>query len=302
MATKKQSSLFSFFTPKSGSTPSSSTPKSPAVKKSVKRENLDDDFTDEESRTLKRVNNDHEGSPVARVKSTVKRRRVIVSSDEEDDGENVLAVRTPPSSLKDVNSTPTSKSQEISTPKTARGLRPLKPCSTPLSTNASTASVDTLDRTMYQVDASERKPRKEELSGDESGKFLHETLEFLKPEKIRDAQGHRPDDDDYDPSTLFVPAKFLKEQTEAHVQWWNFKSKNFDTLLFFKVGKFYETFHMDAVVAVECLGLTFMRGNYAHAGFPEAAYGKFADQLVSRGYKVARVEQTETPQQVRGAK
>ncbi|VDM56221.1 unnamed protein product [Angiostrongylus costaricensis] len=76
------------------------------------------------------------------------------------------------------------------------------------------------------------------------------------------------------------------------------KSKNFDTLLLFKVGKFYELYHMDAVIAVDCLGLTFMRGAFAHAGFPEAAYGKFADQLVSRGYKVARIEQTETPQQL----
>nr|CDJ85851.1 DNA mismatch repair protein MutS domain containing protein [Haemonchus contortus] len=315
MATKKQSSLFSFFTPKSGSTPTSSTPKSPAVTKSLKKEKIEDEVTDEESRTLKRVNNDHEGSPIARVRSSVKRRRIIVSSDEEDDGENVLSVRTPPSSFKDEPSTPSSTRAEISTPKTTRGLRPLKPCTTPLSTaaaesfidsfcvgeddlNVSSASVDTLDRTMYQVDMNDRKPRNEELSGDDNGKFVHETLAFLKPEKIRDAQGHRPDDDDYDPSTLFVPSQFLKEQTGAHVQWWNFKSKNFDTLLFFKVGKFYETFHMDAVVAVECLGLTFMRGNYAHAGFPEAAYGKFADQLVSRGYKVARVEQTETPQQL----
>lgn len=41
-----------------------------------------------------------------------------------------------------------------------------------------------------------------------------------------------------------------------------------------------------------------LQGSYAHAGFPEPAYGKFADQLVSRGYKVARIEQTETPQQL----
>lgn len=33
----------------------------------------------------------------------------------------------------------------------------------------------------------------------------------------------------------------------------------------------------------------------AHCGFPEKAYSKFADILVSKGYKVARVEQTETP-------
>lgn len=63
----------------------------------------------------------------------------------------------------------------------------------------------------------------------------------------------------------------------------------------FKVGKFYELYHMDAVVAVKELGLTFMKGDYAHAGFPEIAFSRFADALVSKGYKVGRVEQTETP-------
>lgn len=36
-------------------------------------------------------------------------------------------------------------------------------------------------------------------------------------------------------------------------------------------------------------------GDTAHCGFPEKAYSKFADILVTKGYKVARVEQTETP-------
>lgn len=39
-----------------------------------------------------------------------------------------------------------------------------------------------------------------------------------------------------------------------------------------------------------------MKGDYAHAGFPEIAYSRFADALVSKGYKVGRVEQTETPE------
>ena len=52
---------------------------------------------------------------------------------------------------------------------------------------------------------------------------------------------------------------------------------------------------MDAVIAVKELGLTFMKGDYAHCGFPEVAFSRFADALVSKGYKVGRVEQTETP-------
>lgn len=55
-------------------------------------------------------------------------------------------------------------------------------------------------------------------------------------------------------------------------------------------------YHQDAVVAVKELGLTYMKGDYAHAGFPEIAFSRFADALVSKGYKVGRVEQTETPE------
>lgn len=102
-------------------------------------------------------------------------------------------------------------------------------------------------------------------------------------------------------------------------QWWVLKSQHFDTILFFKVGKFYELYHMvirylfslllktslshlyvlyfrkDAEVGVKELGFTFMKGEFAHSGFPEQAFGRMATSLVERGYKIARVEQTETP-------
>ena len=42
-----------------------------------------------------------------------------------------------------------------------------------------------------------------------------------------------------------------------------------------------------------------MKGIVAHAGFPEISYGTMADKLVRAGYKVARVEQTETPDQLK---
>ena len=38
-----------------------------------------------------------------------------------------------------------------------------------------------------------------------------------------------------------------------------------------------------------------IQGDVAHAGFPEVAYGRYAATLVEKGYKVARIEQTETP-------
>lgn len=44
-------------------------------------------------------------------------------------------------------------------------------------------------------------------------------------------------------------------------------------------------------MGMEELGLIYMKGEKAHSGFPEISYGKFADILVSKGYRVARVEQ-----------
>ncbi|KRY50682.1 DNA mismatch repair protein Msh6 [Trichinella britovi] len=64
----------------------------------------------------------------------------------------------------------------------------------------------------------------------------------------------------------------------------------------FPVGKFYELYHMDAVVGVKNLNLSFMKGDYAHCGFPEVSFDRFSDQLIEHGFKVARVEQTETPE------
>jgi DNA mismatch repair protein MSH6 len=128
----------------------------------------------------------------------------------------------------------------------------------------------------------------------------HLGYEFLKADKIRDKNGRfrlisgelNPD---YDSSTLWVPESFLNNQTPAHRQWWTFKSNHFDTVLFFKMGKFYELFNMDAVIAVNELQIIYMKGDCAHAGFPEKAYKRYADVLIQKGYKVARIEQTETP-------
>lgn len=124
---------------------------------------------------------------------------------------------------------------------------------------------------------------------------------FLRPEKIQDKSCRRPDDPDYDATTLYVPPMFLKKQTPAKQQWWKIKSDNMDAVLFFKVGKFYEIFHMDADVAVRETSATFMKGEEAHAGFPEAAYAKFSQMLVEKGYRVVRVEQTETPEMLKAA-
>ncbi|XP_008821267.1 DNA mismatch repair protein Msh6 [Nannospalax galili] len=126
--------------------------------------------------------------------------------------------------------------------------------------------------------------------------WYHETLEWLKKEKRRDEHRRRPDHPDFNATTLYVPEDFLNSCTPGMRKWWQIKSQNFDLIIFYKVGKFYELYHMDAVIGVNELGLVFMKGNWAHSGFPEIAFGRYSDSLVQKGYKVARVEQTETPE------
>eukprot|EP00924_Labyrinthula_sp_SR-Ha-C_P003139 augustus_masked-scaffold_15-processed-gene-0.44-mRNA-1 protein AED:0.36 eAED:0.36 QI:0/-1/0/1/-1/1/1/0/1026 len=120
------------------------------------------------------------------------------------------------------------------------------------------------------------------------GEHVHNTYPWAKTKPLR------------------VPNSFLvgktngkKNCTDNMKTWWKFKQKYPDCILFFKVGKFYEIYHMDADVAVAQTELTYMKGELAHCGFPELAFGKFCNLLVDKGFSVARVEQTETPEMMK---
>ena len=53
---------------------------------------------------------------------------------------------------------------------------------------------------------------------------------------LRDKNGNRFSDPDFNPRTLLVPSVFLKKLTPAMRQWWEIKIDNFDTVLMFKVN------------------------------------------------------------------
>ncbi|OVA16806.1 DNA mismatch repair protein MutS [Macleaya cordata] len=129
------------------------------------------------------------------------------------------------------------------------------------------------------------------------GKREAEKLHFLGKER-RDAKRRRPGDVDYDPNTLYLPPDFLKNLTGGQRQWWEFKSKHMDKVLFFKMGKFYELFEMDAHVGAKDLDLQYMKGEQPHCGFPEKNFSMNVEKLARKGYRVLVVEQTETPEQL----
>jgi len=122
----------------------------------------------------------------------------------------------------------------------------------------------------------------------------------------RDHKKRRRGEPGYDPSQILLPPRHItkKYMTNAQRQYWELKQHHFDGILFFKVGKFYELYYIDADIGHKICGLAYMSGETPHVGFPETSYMKFAECFVHHGYKVYRVEQTETTtaQKERGAK
>ena len=122
---------------------------------------------------------------------------------------------------------------------------------------------------------------------------------FIKEDLIKDHQGRKIDDPEYDPTTLYIPDKEWKTFTPAMGQYWQIKQHNFEKILLFKLGKFYEIFYNDAIICQKLLDLNWMGGaKKLHVGFPEKALDKYIVILVNHGYKVAVIEQTETPKQM----
>lgn len=139
-----------------------------------------------------------------------------------------------------------------------------------------------------------------------AGEHEHDLLPWYQEHK--DANLRLPAHPEYDETTMFVPPGYLEGKPAFHLPgkarkitdamrvWWEFFSKNADCVIAFKVGKFYEMYHGSADVAVRYCDLLFMRGETAHCGFPESAWAKNMSKLVNANYRVARIEQTETPE------
>jgi DNA mismatch repair protein MutS len=89
-------------------------------------------------------------------------------------------------------------------------------------------------------------------------------------------------------------------------QWREAKSRHSDSLLFFRVGDFYELFHGDAEEGARLLGLTLTsRNNGAAArvplaGVPAKALDEYLSKLVGMGRRVAICDQVEDPATAKG--
>ncbi|KAM3713937.1 hypothetical protein ACJW31_01G294000 [Castanea mollissima] len=127
-------------------------------------------------------------------------------------------------------------------------------------------------------------------------------FEWLDPARIRDANGRRSGDPLYDRKTLYIPPDALKKMSASQKQYWSVKSQYMDIVLFFKVGKFYELYELDAEIGHKELDWKMTLsgvGKCRQVGISESGIDDAIQKLVARGYKVGRVEQLETSDQAK---
>lgn len=89
-------------------------------------------------------------------------------------------------------------------------------------------------------------------------------------------------------------------------QYMEIKKDYLDTILFFRIGDFYEMFFEDALLASKEMEIALtgkdvgLKERVPMCGIPFKAYLSYLEKLVAKGYKVAICEQLEDPKTVKG--
>ena len=125
-----------------------------------------------------------------------------------------------------------------------------------------------------------------------SSNAQQERLQWLA--RPRDRNKRTPDHPEYDPTSLYIPASAWAKMTPFEKQYWDIKQHHWNTILFFKKGKFYELYERDAEIGNREFQLKMTdRVNMCMAGVPEITFPDWAARFLSNGYKVARVDERE---------
>ncbi|AFN83874.1 MutS-like DNA mismatch repair protein [Encephalitozoon romaleae SJ-2008] len=134
------------------------------------------------------------------------------------------------------------------------------------------------------------------IGGEEGDEKKREDKErrYRFMEDIRDKNGRKKGDEGYDPSTLLIPENEYNRLTPFEKQFWDIKKEHFDTIVFFKKGKFYELYENDALIGAKLFDLRITdRVNMRMSGFPESSLDYWTRRFLEHGYKIARVDQSE---------
>lgn len=97
----------------------------------------------------------------------------------------------------------------------------------------------------------------------------------------------------------------MSKYTPMMEQYLNIKSQHKDSLLFFRLGDFYEMFFEDAQLASRELEIVLTardggNGKIPMCGVPYHSVNNYLARLISKGYKIAICEQVEDPKEAQG--
>ncbi len=115
------------------------------------------------------------------------------------------------------------------------------------------------------------------------------------------AKSKTPENDD----TKSAPIRSAEGATPSMAQYLEIKAANPDSLLWYRMGDFYELFFEDAEVAAKALGIVLTkRGKHlgediAMCGVPVHKSDEYLQKLIKQGYRVAVCEQLEDPVEAR---
>ena len=113
---------------------------------------------------------------------------------------------------------------------------------------------------------------------------------------------------DEQPATSKRPSSDTPGLTPVIRQFLEVKSEHPDSLLFYRMGDFYELFFDDAEIAAAALDITLTKRGKADGedipmcGVPYHAVDAYMTRLIKRGYRVAICEQSETPEEAKSRK
>src|ERR1700730_2953134 len=102
------------------------------------------------------------------------------------------------------------------------------------------------------------------------------------------------------------PKTAEENQTPLMKQYSSIKARYPDTILFFRMGDFFETFGEDAITTAKVTGIAVTKRNNVAAGnielgvFPHHQLDNYLPKMIRGGYRVAVCEQLEDPKLAKG--
>ncbi|ORZ30073.1 muts domain V-domain-containing protein [Catenaria anguillulae PL171] len=283
------------------STPASATP-SPAITVSGSAAPAQHKPLDHAARSLLTPSSDATQAPAAesstatpkanssvKSKPAIKRRRIIMDSDEDQDDldHDVENHHSTSSTSTTTPSAPpaTKRARTSATPAVSTARKTPSAAGSPSPFTATPSKPPSKRSKSVVTPAS--KPAATPKPGSNASDWL------LNP---RDKEGRFPHEEGYDKSTLWIPKSAWERFSNFEKQFWEVKGTHWDCVVFFQKGKFFELYATDADLALQLFDLKVSdngRGAMRMAGVPESAFEEWAAKFIARGYRVAKVVQSE---------